>query len=402
MNNYLIINLFFVICFPSLFSYSVPFFMLGFFWRLLSSPGSIVKAFDAKIGVGFFILILLGIFLVVFNVIKFGDVSPWTYWIAGFFAWFVIIILIRSIPDYGYVIHQSFLYSSLFVGVTCLIYIALFFFEILKEPISVAGYQAYFGIDDRGFFAYSTSHVPNIPYLVAYLCSYRLFQGDKMGACEKLALFLMVIAGLLSLRSFIFIAFFVVLVYYIHRQKKWLVFSFISFSVMSIAIFSYFNSVDFRTVVDGIYGLKWQDKVSGDDIRYQQFVYWLESFSDAPIFGHGLSSVNLELYDIATGELLSLRPGPVEAPYGYEIYFAKLLSDMGLVFIPYVFIFALLSFFMKADKKNKSQLEALRFSAIVMIMQSMTNSYLQTSGWLFIFMLPMVFISNKKVVLKND
>ena len=390
MKNYLIFSLTLVICFPGLFSYFAPLLILALICQILFRPNRLSRAINQKIILGFLTMLIASIFLVMLNVFKFGDESPWTYWIAGFLVWLVIVILIRSMDSPAEVIHKSLLCSSLFVGISCFTYVILFTGGILPEPVSFAGYQAYFGIDERGFFAYSTTHVPHIPYLLAYLVTYGALKKDAFKPLEMTAVTLLVISGLLSLRSFVAISFLGVLFYFVCIRKKWTLFI-ASIMILLAAGFSiYYASEAGQEILGGIYNLKWREKISGEDIRYLQLFYWLNSFLESPLFGHGLTSVRVELYDIATGELEYSRPGPIDAPYGYEIYYGKLLSDIGLFFFIYVAVFFQLSFSGKVNEENKFQLKALRFSALVMILQSATNTYLGTSGWMFILMLPMM------------
>lgn len=400
MSNYLIFLLMLVMCLPSSFSYFFPLFFLGFIFQAIARPRSIACALNPVILIGFGIMLVSGSFLVLFNVIEFGDVSPATYWIAGILSWLIIVILIRSVPSPAEVINKSILYSGLVAGAACLLYVISFLSGAIPDPISFLGYQAYFGLDDRGFFAYSTTQLPLIPYVLTYLVVQRALQNNPFKLSEKIAIILLLVAGLLSLRSFVFITSIFVLLYYVQVRKKWFSLLIGAMILLLITLFAYYNSDAVFGVIDGVYRLKWEAKVSGEDIRYNQIMYWLESFSNSPFFGHGISSVKIEVYDMASGELAQSRYGPIDAPYGYEIFYAKTLSDIGLILFVYVLVFFYLSFFGRTTEKERVQLKALRASAIVMILQSATNSYLGTSGWLFVLMLPMLLLS-KPVVAKR-
>lgn len=400
MSNYLIVLLMLVMCLPSSFSYFFPLFFLGLLFQAFVRPRSIARAINLDVLICFGIMLVSGSFLILLNVIKFGDVSPWTYWVFGILSWLIVVTLIRSVPSPAMVINKSILYSSFVAGLACLLYVILFLSGAISESISFLGYKAYFGLDDRGFFAYSTTHLPLIPYLLTYLVTQRALENNVFNFSEKVAIILLVIAGLLSLRSFIFIVFFYIFIYYIQSRKKWLEFIIGALILLLIIVFAYYNSDTVHGVLDGVYGLKWESKISGEDTRYSQLIYWLDSFLNAPFFGHGLSSVKLEVYDMTNSELTQVRHGPIDAPYGYEIFYAKMLSDIGLVFFVYVSVFLYLSFFSRAMENEKFQLKALRAAAIVMILQSATNSYLGTTGWLFVLMLPMVLIC-KPVALKR-
>lgn len=395
MNRYIGALLTLVILFPGLFSWFAPFFYIGFAWILATKTKDIVNRENTRIATGFLIFLITGLLLIGINAYLFRNIKPWTYWIAGYATWLIIILLVRSLKDPAKTIHSALVATGFVAGVGNLVYIALYFAGFADDPISVAGYQAYFGLDSRGFFAYSTSHVPHLASLVPYF-AYRFAKStSSIPRHEKWILIAMIIAGILSLRTAIWMIYFVSAAYYVYltRNYKSIAIGTAIFIGAILGLMVYFEIG--WDIWQGIYDLKLADKVGGEDIRYNQLIFWLRSFLDSPLIGHGLTSAELILYDIATGELIEYTPGPIVSEYGYEILYAKLLSDIGILLVPYIAIFCWLSFLAKTSSSYLWQVRALRLAALSMIFQSATNSYLQTSGWLFTLMLPMVFIASR-------
>lgn len=395
MSRYVGVLLTLVMIFPWLFSWFAPFFYLGFLWVLATRTNSIVNTGNFSIAFGFSVFLLMGILLIAINAYLFRNVTPWTYWIVGYATWFIIIVLVRSLNDPANTIHSALVITGLVSGVGNLAYIALFFAGLAIEPISIAGYQAYFGLDERGFFAYSTSHLPHLAFLVPYFV-YRFAKSESsIPWYEKWIVVAMIIAGILSLRTAVWMIYLACAGYYIYETKNYkiLVAGAVIFVGVILGLMFYLD-IDWD-IWQGIYDLKLADKVGGEDIRYNQLVFWMGSFMDSPLIGHGLTSAEVVLFDIATGDLIEYIPGAIVSNYGYEILYAKLLSDIGMLFFPYIIIFCWLSFFAKTLSAYSWQVSALRIASLSMIIQSATNSYLQTSGWLFTLMLPMMFVASR-------
>lgn len=395
MNRYIGALLTLVLLFPWLFSWFAPFFYIGFVWVLAAKTRKIVDRENTRIAIGFLAFIITGFLLIFINAYIFGNIKPWTYWIAGYATWFIIILLIRTLKNPARTVHSAMVATGFVAGVSSLVYIVLYFSGFAEEPISVAGYQAYFGLDSRGFFAYSTSHLPHLAFLVPYF-AYRFAKSESnIPKHERLILIVMVIAGILSLRTAIYVVYFASAAYYIYltRDYKSIAMGGALFIGGIVGLMIYFEIG--WDIWQGIYDLKLADKLGGEDLRYNQLIFWLNSFLDSPLIGHGLTSAELILYDIATGELIEYTPGPIVSEYGYEILYAKLLSDIGVLLVPYIAIFCWLSFLEITSRQHQWQVRGLRLAALSMIFQSATNSYLQTSGWLFTLMLPMVFIASR-------
>jgi hypothetical protein len=389
MNHFVAILIVLTVAFTDLFSVIAVLILAAAFIFLGAGrrPGGLVM--DRGLLLLFLWFLVLGVAIVTINVLRFGDVGPATYWIGGFLIWYLFIEVIRSTHDPGATVHEAYVALSLLTGFGNLAYIILFLAGIVTEPIFARGFQAYFGIDERGFFAYSSSLLPLVGALVPYLC-YRA-ANSRPTRTEWLALCLLVLTGLASLRSIIWIIIVGSLIYLGGRRLGWFRCLAVTVPVALVIAGGILLYVD-KDIIDGIYQLKWAEKVSGEDVRFMQWKFWVNSFLESPLFGHGLSSAEILAYDMMTGDVLQERPGPVASEYGYEILYGKWLSDMGLIFLVYVATFTGATFLGPARSSLPWQVTALRFSALCMVIQSATNSYLQTSGYLFPLMLPMVFL----------
>lgn len=384
--------------FPALFWLFSPLVYLTFAFCLLTKK---TVRINPKLHIGFALFLSLGSLLLLIDIILNGGTRFWTFWIAGFFTWFVFINLLKLANKPELLIHKSLVILGYIVAIVNLGYVSAFLIGVAKEPISLLpAFQAYFGMSDTGFFAYSTSLLPHIGYIFPYFIV-TLTSNDERVKTKDLPILIILIAmaGILSLRvSVIGIILCSFTYYYFKKQRKKTIkiSSIISLFVPCCLVFFVYLYSSHPEILNGIFQLKLSDKVYGEDLRYKQIIFWWNSFSQSPLIGHGLSSVETILYDIATGKLILYIPGRISAPYGYEFLYGKLLSDAGLIFLAYVLIFYYLVFVSNTNTSLPWQTTALRFAAVSMVFQSVTNSYLYTSGWLFTLMLPMVFISSHR------
>jgi len=179
----------------------------------------------------------------------------------------------------------------------------------------------------------------------------------------------------------------------------------IGLSIFFISLYLFFQLP--HGVIDAIYNLKLADEMQGTDPRYMQIKVFFESFLSSPFYGHGISSVSMQIYNPATGELVFNRIGTVENPYGYEVFGAKLLNDIGLLILIPISVYIYYLYIKKPCKKYNWITHALRAGALFFVLTSQTNTYLATSGWMWVLMLPFVFICqnntlNKKVKSINE
>jgi hypothetical protein len=138
-------------------------------------------------------------------------------------------------------------------------------------------------------------------------------------------------------------------------------------------------------IAQGIYQLKLQDKVSGSDPRFNQIVFWVERFLDSPVLGNGISSTSYTLYDLGTGELVARHTSVIDNPYGNEVFLFRLLSEIGLLLIPIAGAYFAVSMSHRARSPYPWQVTAARLALASMLLQTQTNTYLYTSGWMFVF-----------------
>ncbi len=395
INYYFYFILLFIMLFPSLFSWAAPFILLAFIYAILFYPKRLFNSFNLGIAIGGLFLLFLGIVVISINIILFNDYSQWTFWIAGIAVWFCLIVLLRTFGNAAFTIHHAIVSAGLVTGFFNLLYIILFLTGIVTENVQIRGFRAYFGIDPRGFFAYTTTFLPLTSYIVPYLI-YKAYKSDNgLSKSEKIALMLLTVTGVLSLRIAviicIFVSFLIYILHYLRMVKNKLILAIALLSILLASAVPIVGLTSFSDVFSGIYHLKLERKISGEDPRYKQLKFWINSYLDSPLIGHGLSSAEIRLYNMVTKELIYYRPGPIKSDYGYEIFFAKLLSDIGSIFFLYILVFLFLTFWYKALSPLPWQVRALRLAAIFALAQSATNSYMGTSGWLFVLMLPIVF-----------
>jgi hypothetical protein len=331
----------------------------------------------------FLFLIVLGCVVVGINIVKLGSLEGVGYWILGPLIWLVIVNQLIHARFREHLLDRVLVVAGWAVAVTNLGYLGLFLAGVLGNVSLRPIFSAHFGIDDRGFIAYSTSCLPQIGFLFPYL-ALRYLALRRGG----LVLLLLGVAGVLSLRVAIVIVIALFGIYALVRSWKtnaWA--AAIGFAALSVMVVSATLLVP-PDVTHGIFELKLADKLTGQDLRIEQALFWITSFAESPITGHGIASTQLEIFDLANGELIQERYGPVVNPYGYEIFMLKTLSDIGLLVVPYVLIYWYLAFVLRTHVIATWMPTALRISALAMFLQSQTNSYLGTSGWMFVLMFP--------------
>jgi len=332
----------------------------------------------------FLLLIILGCVVVGINVVKLGSLEGVGYWIVGPLIWLVIVNQLIHARFREHLLDRALVLAGWAVALTNLGYIGLFLGGVIGNVSLGPIFSAHFGIDDRGFFAYSTSCLPQIGFLFPYLAL--RYVATRRGG---LVLLLLGIAGVLSLRVAIVAVIALFGAYALVRSWKRNAYAAALVAALSVMAVSTTLLVP-PDLTHGIFELKLADKLTGEDLRIEQALFWIKSFAESPITGHGIASTQLEIFDLASGELIQERFGPILNPYGYEIFMLKTLSDIGLLVVPYVLIYWYLAFILRTHVIAAWMPTALRVSALAMFVQSQTNSYLGTSGWMFVLMLPAV------------
>ncbi|MBD3843354.1 MAG: hypothetical protein IE909_16030 [Campylobacterales bacterium] len=366
-----------LLLFPSNFMIFAPVFLS----RLVLVLNSL--RFNKFIIIGFMSYITFGLLLQFINVIKFGKLYAFNFWVLGPIFWFFLISHYSSISNRGEVVFSSIKITTYVVVILNISYV-IGFLSGLVGNIDCCLFKAYFGIDQTGFFAFSTSLLPIVAFLLPFWAVIIVHKYSS----ESLVLFIMLaFVSVLSLRMALVLSLLLSLLYLYFK----LLYSKPSFyffvAIIGVSVFLLVP----QPIWDGIFSLKLEAKIGGDDPRFMQAITWLVSFSESPFFGHGLSSTTVQLFDMISGDLVFSNIGVVENPYGYEIFYLKLLSEIGLLIL-FPFMFYYLFSFYPVVKSHNDLVQALRFGAIVFLIQSATNSYMGTTGWLWVLMLPMIFL----------
>jgi hypothetical protein len=375
---------------PNAFLYIAPLLLVGALPFYLSLSACKIHR---EIFILFSCLVIMGCLVVAVNVLKIGTVEGIGYWILGPFVWFIIINHLVFSEQKHRLIDLVLVLAGWIVSLTNLGYVGLFLSGILGNISWPPFFSAHFGIDDRGFLAYSTSCLPQIGFLFPYFALRYIATGR--GA---VLLMLLGTAGLLSLRLAVIAVIVIFGLYALVRSMKF--FTLKSGVFVAAGCLLVIASVLLipEDMVQGIFELKLADKLTGGDARTEQAIFWIKSFTESPIIGHGIASTHLEIIDLASGELVQERFGSVTNPFGYEVFLLKTLSDIGLLLIPYVLLYWYLTFLLRTEALAAWMPSALRAGAIAMLLQSQTNSYLGTSGWMFIFMFPAIFAVTSRAV----
>jgi hypothetical protein len=383
-----------IILFSSSFKWlSLPIITL-FAWVIIFYPNDWINSFSNDLRKYFSILFVTGCFVELYNAYLFYMVVDINYWIISTLIWLMIITSIKGMGNKSIVVHNALVASGWIATIGNLIYIFLFLSGNVSN-INLPWYNARFGLDERGFFAFSTSHIPILGYLIPYV-SYGMAREKKYNnISNKILLLLMVTVGLLSLRTAICAIIVIAIMMYTFvafNSKKLL--PILMVVVTIFVLFVAFNKDN--EILTGIYNLKLSTKISGDDPRYNQLKFWIDAFRQSPFLGNGISSTQMELYDMSTGDLITRKKGIISNPYGYEIFYGRILSEIGLIFLVYVAVFYKLSFKHSTFSEIFWQVPALRFASLCMLFQSATNTYLYSTGWLFVIMLQIIFNIDSK------
>lgn len=371
---------------PSSFLYIAPITLLIF-------SNFFVKLFTLKINknilIGFFLLLLTGSVVQFINVILQSTAEAVTYWILSPIYWFLLVFLLRQTNNFVEIIDSSIRFVGAVVVIVNISYVILFTSGVIQNNISCFGFIAYFGLSDVGFFAYSTSLLPHISFLAPYFAMRYYYKRDTL---DLFILLLLVLSTILSLRvtTSFFAGLSLVYLWYKLVQEKTVKMIIIALCIFLILLYLFFQIP--QDIIDAIYNLKLADEIQGEDQRFMQIKVYFESFLLSPFYGHGISSVSMQIYDMATGEMTFNRLGTVDNPYGYEVFGAKLLNDIGLLIVIPIGVYIYYLYIKEPINKYIWISHALRLGALFFILTSQTNTYLGTSGWMWVLMLPFVFI----------
>jgi hypothetical protein len=264
------------------------------------------------------------------------------------------------------------------------------------------------GIDERGFVAYSTNNLPMLGFTVPYMTASILYAGNRT-RLRLLCLIVCTIAALASLRIAVTVD---VLGGYIitqllairaagrkapalmARYQRALAFAVASIaSLLLVAIIFVGLNPRAQMIAEGIYQQKLSKKLSGEDTRYAQSRYWIEAWTERPLLGHGISSSEIIIPQM-------VKPGTVQNPYGYELTYLKLMSEIGLLPVAvYAILIAGLAVSLLRTSLNAT--DAVRRNGLAhalgmlgFLFASGTNGYLLTFGVAWTIFFPLAHQNN--------
>ncbi len=278
-------------------------------------------------------------------------------------------------------------------------------FSILDVPypLEFLDLEYGFGQDVRGFVAYTTNNLPVLTFTATFFLI-QVFLLGKRSLVHLATLAITLPAIALSLRlAFILniclsAVIIVVMAYVgplqIRRKEYGLAFVLALVALGSLAI----TQVD-TDLADGIFDLKLDRIVHGQDLRYAQATVWLDHVMDRPWLGNGLTSVDVQMFS-RNGELTFDRPGPIVNPYGYELTYLKLLVEIGILPLLFcAFLVGLLSLGLwRAVWRGETRCDREAFAYLVgmllFLLASSSNGYLLSFGFMWTIYFPVAFLNH--------
>jgi len=189
-----IISLSLAMLLPNSFLYIAPILLIIF-------TNFFIKIFSLKMNkeilVGFFLLLLTGLFVEFVNIVLQSTVEGVKYWILSPIYWFLLVFLLRQTNNFLEIIDNAIRLVGIIVVVVNISYVLLFTSGIVQNNISCCGFIAYFGHSNLGFFAYSTSLLPHISFLSPYFAIRYYY---KKNILDLFILLLLILSSILSLR----------------------------------------------------------------------------------------------------------------------------------------------------------------------------------------------------------
>ncbi|MDX1932706.1 MAG: hypothetical protein SFU56_08895 [Capsulimonadales bacterium] len=354
---------------------------------------------------GLLTVLFLGMFLALYDHLQ----LPFAQWRqANVFLTAPLIFLLFTLlyshrPDFGPTLHHCLCSASFFIAVNALAYLG---FGLIGRPYPLEFLDLDYrrGIDERGFAAYSTNNLPILCFTVPYLLANVLYTGNR-SRFAVLTLALSVLAALASLRVAVILSVVgsaVVLFGLVYLKadsagrrtiRRGIVLAATAPLVAGVIGYLLLPSgqkARLGLIVEGIYLLKLSRKVSGEDSRYEQANYWLRAWERRPWFGHGLSSTELITSSI-------VKPGTVQNPYGYELTYLRLLSEIGLLpLLLYAYLLLrsarwLAECAWRGETAERREALGHLLGMIGFLFASGTNGYLLTFGVAWTVFLPVAY-----------
>lgn len=360
-----------------------------------------IRQYSARTISLYIALLVLGCCVEIQNTLMFGETYGLSLWVADPAVWLLVTLSLFQIdPDRRIqTVDLAILIAAFAVSFLHAYFVLthLIGMESFADPIRVEmGLR--FGQDSRGFFAFTSSNLAILGFTTPYLLL-GAPQNSKERRRRRIALALSILVIVLSLSIALFLVLLAAIAFKVSlrgsnevslRVHLRVLFIMGTCGVLLIVLLTLVSHTDF---LGGIYQLKYEDKLLGHDERILQVKTWLSYFAEAPLFGNGISSTDMTILDV-DGNVAVMHSGTVVNPYGYEVLYGRLLSELGLVWFGlYGLVVAMLLFSAPLERStNNFFIQGLRLSAFAMLLQTSFNSYFTTFGYMICLALPAMFL----------
>jgi len=359
------------------------------------------------IGAGILTSFALGLFLALYDhlLLSFAQWRQANVFLTAPLIYFLFTLLFSRRPYLGAMLKDIIYIASLLISLNALAYL-IYGLKGRVYPLEFLDLDYRRGIDERGFAAYSTNNLPILCFTAPFILANVLYSGNRT-RFSITVLLVSLAAAFASLRVAVAVSILgamtaiavvsaqvapAMLRRRVFRKSLFIVTAFFFAGFVMVAILSR-NSPRFQAFITGIYDLKLSKKMSGEDIRYMQARFWLSSWTQHPLLGHGISSTELLTSS-------AIKPGTVQNPYGYELTYLRLLSEIG--FVPIV-AYGLLVFCLtvrlqaigvRTTSPDRRDCMSYLLGMLGFLFASGTNGYLLTFGVAWTIFFPVAYLNN--------
>lgn len=336
--------------------------------------------------VAIIIPVIIGLALILYSAISKSSGNIFfgmQIFVINVFIYGVICLAISNYNNADNLLIDSLFASSLIISINIFCYL---FSNILglNYPLGFLELDYKFGMSSTGLFAYSTNNLPVLMFTIPFMLTFFALGRNSLKKWHTFSLFISLTMALVSLR----LALWLVIIFpilFLSLFSARIRFYLILFLLIA-SPFIYFLIMD-GSVLNYLYDLKFSGKLEGNDQRFMQTNFWLEKIMEKPIFGHGIGSIDIS-------------GGNISNPYGYELTFLMLLTQLGIFFsfiYTIMFFIILLNLYWVATKsfehsKNRVMAIGLALGSLMFLLASYTNGYLLTFGYMWIIFFPLAFI----------
>lgn len=298
--------------------------------------------------------------------------------------YFVFALFLRSDKERFSWLIDALYFSSLLISLNIVFYISFKLLGVVY-PLEFLDLDYKFGRSVSGLFAYSTNNLPVLMFTIPFMIFFSSFNGRNDNISYFIIL-ITLISAFLSLRNaVIFVSLISVLTVLLMKRKYFIALSSVAISIVLVFLIAVFFPDLWETYIN----LKLRAVFSGDDIRYLQFLFWIDLILESPFFGHGLGSV-------------APAGGNIINPHGYELTYLMFVAQVGMIPSVIYFIFSLYilkNLFLKSMKLHKSGLYfefslflAMGLAMLMFLLASSSNGYLMTLGYLWTIFIPLTVL----------